>query len=428
MVSRIKPDRLYYGWKIVGALSLTETVSWGVLYYAFTVFIVPMRDELGWSLTTLTGAYSLALLLSGLCAPLVGSWLDRRGPRLLMTAGSIIGVACVLAWSRVDSVPAYYLSWAGIGIAMSATLYDPAFTTLAHWFRRHRNRAVLIVTIAAGFASTIFLPVSSLLVEHVGWRDALVLLALILAICTVPLHGLVLRRQPGDLGLRIDGDIEPTHAASTAAGAPDDLSVTLRHALRRSSFWLLAAAFVLQTFSMVAVSIVLIPYLTDRGEDPAFAAMATGLIGAAQVLSRIVSTAFGERISAVVLTAGVFVLQAVALAVLVGWQVQAGILLAVLLLGAGRGVVTLMRAQLIAEFYGRMHYGSINGTVALFVTMAGALAPICAGIMYGILDDYTPMLWAMAIVSVGAATVMAQLRFHGHAALGMAPSGTERAT
>jgi MFS family permease len=426
-MARSKAERRYYGWTIVGALSLTETVSWGVLCYAFSVFIVPMRNELGWSLATLTGAYSLALLLSGLCAPLVGTWLDRHGPRLLMTAGSILGVACVLSWSRVDSVPVYYLTWAGIGVAMSATLYDPAFTTIAHWFRRYRNRAVLIVTIAAGFASTIFLPVSSLLVERFGWRDALLLLALILAICTVPFHGLVLRRRPDDLGLRIDGETEARHPASTGTVELDEHSVTLRHALRGASFWLLAIAFVLQTFSMVAVSIVLIPYLTDRGEDPAYAAMATGLIGAAQVLSRIVSTVFGEHISPVILTAGVFVLQAVALAVLIGWQVQAGILVAVLLLGAGRGVVTLMRAQLIGEFYGRMHYGAINGTLALFVTVAGALAPICAGVIYGVLNDYTPLLWAMAVISLVAAAVMAQLRFHGQPARDMVGSRAERA-
>jgi MFS family permease len=86
---RSSQQTIYYGWVIVAALGLTETVSWGVLYYAFSVFLVPMQRELGWSTGTLTGAYSLALLLSGLAAPLVGRWLDRHGPRMLMTAGSV---------------------------------------------------------------------------------------------------------------------------------------------------------------------------------------------------------------------------------------------------------------------------------------------------------------------------------------------------
>ena len=427
MARRNTAGRIYYGWKIAGALALTETISWGVLYYAFSVFLVPMRDELGWSLAMLTGAYSLALLLSGLCAPLVGSWLDRRGPRLLMTVGSTLGAICVLSWSRVDSIVAYYLTWAGIGIAMSATLYEPAFTTLAHWFRRHRSRAMLVVTIAAGFASTIFLPLSSLLAERFGWREALVLLAAIMALGTVPLHALVLRRRPEDLGLEIDGVAPGTVGVPSSSNLAEELQTTLRTALRQSSFWLLAVAFVLQMFATVAVSIVLIPYLTDRGENPAFAATATGLIGAAQVVARIMSTALGDRVSAVSLTAGVFALQAVALAILIMWQANTGILTAVLLLGAGRGVVTLMRAQLVADFYGRLHYGAINGTLALFLTVASALAPICAGFIYGVTDDYAPLLWGMAVFSVCAAGVMFLLALLRQSATGTIAPQSERA-
>ncbi|HEU0164756.1 MAG TPA: MFS transporter, partial [Thermomicrobiales bacterium] len=197
---------LYYGWRITAALAVTETISWGILYYAFSVFLVPMHDDLGWSVTAMTGAYSLALLVSGLLAPLVGRWLDRRGPRGIMTAGSAVGVIALLTWSRVDSIAGFYVLWVGIGIAMSTTLYEPAFATLTRWFSRGRSRALLIVTIAAGFASTIFLPFASLLVEHLGWRHALLVLAAILGITAIPLHGFILRRRPEDLGLTVDGD------------------------------------------------------------------------------------------------------------------------------------------------------------------------------------------------------------------------------
>src|SRR5262245_26326069 len=107
--------RVYYGWVVVATLALTETVSWGILYYAFSVFLVPMRNALDWSEATLTGAYSLALLVSGIAAPFVGRWIDRRGPRAQMTAGSLLGVAMVLAWSRAGNLAAYYLIWVGMG-------------------------------------------------------------------------------------------------------------------------------------------------------------------------------------------------------------------------------------------------------------------------------------------------------------------------
>jgi MFS family permease len=321
---------------IVGTLALTETVSWGVLYYAFSVFLVPMGEELGWSSAALTGAYSLALLLSGLAAPFVGRWLDRRGPRALMTTGSALGVLLVLAWSRVDGLPAFYLVWAGIGLAMAATLYEPAFATVTTWFERERSRALLAVTVAAGFASTIFLPLSGWLVETLGWRDALVALAVVLAVLTIPPHALLLRRRPEDLGLRPDG---VPHAGATDRPpiGPIRQGVALREALRDRTFWWLATAFALETFATVAVAVHLIPYLTERGDGARFAAAATGLIGAAQVAARILATLVGSRVSAVALTGMVFALQAVAVTVLMAWQTTAGVLAAVLLLGAGRG-------------------------------------------------------------------------------------------
>ena len=121
-------------WGIVGALSVTETVSWGILYYAFAVFLIPMQRELGFSTAELTGAFSLALLVSAVAGIAVGRWLDRRSPRGLMTAGSIAATALVLAWSQVDGLAAFYALWIAIGLVMAVVLYEPAFTVLAKWF------------------------------------------------------------------------------------------------------------------------------------------------------------------------------------------------------------------------------------------------------------------------------------------------------
>ncbi len=401
-------DRFYYGWAIVGTLAVTETVSWGVLFYAFSVFLVPMRTELGWSEATLTGAYSVALLISGLAAPLVGRWIDRNGPRVLMTCGSILGVLMVLAWSRVDRPVAWYVIWAGIGIAMAATLYEPAFTTVSAWFERSRARAFLMVTIAAGFASTIFLPVSGWLVALQGWRNALITLAVILGILTILPHALVLRRQPEDLGLLPDGaaSAAPTRSVAKRTG------VEPGEALRDPAFRWLALAFSLETFATTAIAVYLIAYLTDRGDGARFAASVTGLIGAAQVGARVLATMLGGRISQTTLTGLVFALQAVAVAVLLEWDTPIGVLVAVILLGMGRGVVTLMRAGLVAEFYGRRHFGAISGTLALFLTGARALAPLAAGLAYQQFNDYRLVFWGMAGMSLLGASAMLGVRHH----------------
>jgi MFS family permease len=397
-------SRIYYGWVMVAALAVTETVSWGILYYAFSVFLVPMRSSLGWSDATLTGAYSLGLLVSGFAAPFVGRWIDRRGPRWLMTAGSLLGVALVLAWSQVGSVLVWYLIWAGMGLAMSATLYDPAFTAVTAWFERDRAKAFLLVTIAAGFASTIFLPLSAWLVDAQGWRSALVTLAVLLLVLTAVPHALFLRRRPEDLGWHPDGAVRETDANTSRAASIH--GAELREALRDPAFWWLAAGFALETFSAVAVGVYLISYLIDRGDSAGFAAFATGLIGAAQVGARILATIVGQRVSQVALTGFVFALQALALALLLEWQSNAGVLFAVLLLGMGRGVVTLMRAGLIADFYGRRNFGSINGSLAFVLNGARALSPIAVGLAIGALGGYRSVFWGLAALSLLAASMM----------------------
>jgi MFS family permease len=144
----------------VAILAVTETTSYGVLAYAFGVFLVSMGDVLGWSRTALTGAYALAVIVSGVAAIPVGRWLDGHGARALMTAGSTAATVLVLAWAQVSDLTVFYAIWTGIGLAMAAVLYEPAFVVIATWFPddTQRRRALLTLTVIAGFASVIYVP------------------------------------------------------------------------------------------------------------------------------------------------------------------------------------------------------------------------------------------------------------------------------
>ena len=366
---------------------------------------------MGWSRTALTGAYSVGLLVSALAAPLAGRWLDRHGPRGLMSLGSAVGAVLLLVWASVEDLWVLYLVWAGIGLAMAATLYEPAFAVLAKWFERRRAQALLLVTLAGGLASTIFLPLSAWLVGEQGWRGALFVLAAILALLTIVPHALILRRRPADLGLLPDG-VEPVNSpqeeTAQAAQVPSEelKSVSLGAALRGSAFWLLAAAFFLGTLSQAAVYVHLIPYLAERGYGLGSAATLTGLIGASQVLGRVVVTFLEGRLPRDAVTAGVFALQAVALIVLIQSRSAVGVLSFVLPFGAASGAVTLARATAVAEFYGPDHYGSIGGVVGMFVTGARTVAPVGAGAMSAALGGYSPVLWTLTLGSALAAVSM----------------------
>lgn len=409
---------IYYGWRMLVGLSVAEVTAWGILYYAFSVFLNPMHDALGWSTAELTGAYSLALLLSGFAAIPVGRWLDSRGPRLLMSLGSVAGSVLLVAWSSVHHLLAFYAIWIGIGLVMSTVLYEPAFYVVAQWFDRQRSRALTLLTFIGGFASVIYLPLAGWLVRSYGWREALLILAAVLLVFTLPIDVLLLRRHPRDLGLEPDGETR-TEPVRAIVATP---SATMPQAVRDPAFWWLTGSFCLVMFTSVAVTVHLIPYLTDRGYSSGFAASIAGLVGLFALPGRLIFTPLGGRIERRYVTALIFFLQTVSIMVLLMWHSTFGIVAFVALFGAGFGAITPARAALVAELYGSANYGSIAGMLALWVTVARALGPFVAGLIFGAYGSYTPVFWILLIASALAS--LAALRIRSNV-LGVASMSTE---
>jgi MFS family permease len=176
--------------------------------------------------------------------------------------------------------------------------------------------------------------------------------------------------------------------------------------MHSAGFRWMTAAYFLQTLAMIAISVHLIAFLTERGDGATFAATVTGLIGAAQVGARIITTMLDRRLSLVTLTAIVFVLQALALVILVVWDHPAGVIATVVLLGIGRGAVTLVRPGLLADLYGRVHFGTINGMQTLVIAAARAIAPVATGAAYAFSGGYTPVIWVLAGISLISAVAM----------------------
>ena len=369
-------------WGIVGALSVTETASWGILYYAFAVFLLPMQQELGYSAAQLAGAFSLALLVSAVAGIAVGRHLDRHGPRAVMTLGSIAGVALVLAWSRVHGLAAFYLLWAGIGVVMAAVLYEPAFVVLAKWFHdpSERRRAMTAMTLVAALASFIFLPLAQALIDAHGWRDALVILAVVLAVVTIPLHAVALRAAPA-------------HPRTVQRSASP------REAMRSGSFWLLSLAFFLATIAGIAVVVQGIPFLLERGYGTAFAAFAIGLIGVSQIPGRIVFAAVGGRLPEPWSSMSVFALIAAGILLVVGVDAPAAVVAGMILLGMGNGMATLARATTIADRYGAASYGAIASVMGAGTMSARAAAPVAAAAWAAIVG-YASMLLTLCALAV----------------------------
>lgn len=392
----------YYGWNITWALAITQTVGYGVLFYAFSVFIKPMEAELGWSRAQSTGAFSLALLVSGLVAIPLGKWVDKHGARLLMTFGSMLGVVLLLAWSFNSSLVALYLIQAGIGLVMAATFYEIAFTVVAVWFRRNRRTAMLIVTLVAGLASTIFIPLSTFLVETMHWRDALRILALILGCTAIPLHAFVLRKHPHSMGLEPDGDLQENVQVEN--------SFSLQQALKTSSFWWISIAFSLDRITIIAIAAHSVPMLLERGYSPALVAAATGSIGLMQLAGRIFFTPSMGKIPLSTLTAITFIFHCLGMLSLLLVPGVAGVWIFAACHGLANGAVTLARAALVAETYGSANYGSINGSMVTMMAIIQTIAPLGAGVLRDVSGSYTVVLWILAVTSALAAVAVSLAR------------------
>jgi MFS family permease len=390
---------------MVWVLAVTETVAYGVLYYSFAVFLVPMRGELDASTAQLSGALTLAMALTGLGAVVVGRWLDRYGARWVMTAGSLLGAASVLAWSQAQDLVQLHLAFVGVGLASAAVLYEPAYAVINTWFRRDRHAALLTLTVVAGFASTIFLPTSQLLIDGVGWRSALLVLSGVLAACAIP-HALFLRRSPADLDTVPDGRAEPASPSAADVPVPPEDGELAEYrgpgaAWRRPAVRWLTLATALEMLANAAVAVFLVAYLLESGAPPGLAAVAAGGLGALSVAGRVVLTVLAARVGIGRVTAVMVAGQAVGVALLFLLPQPVATVAFVLLFGAGFGVIHIARPALLGSYVPPRVFASVSGHQALAGQAGRVVAPVTGGMLI------TGLGYDAAFAAIAACTLAA---------------------
>jgi MFS family permease len=361
-----------------------------------------MKAEFGWSKIQLSGAFSMALLLSGFIGLFVGRYLDHHDPRPVMGGGSVLASVGTVMWSQAHTVFAYYLSWSVIGIAMGMVLYEPAFVVVTKWFAgESRRKALTIVTLLAGLASTIFVPLEERLIRSYGWRDALLILAAVLAVVTVPLHTFVLR-LPSPSALQseqnrtVDGDLPQTVT----------FGMTTQEAKRDPRFRLIVGASVLLGITMAAMIAHQISFLEERKWSARDAAVATGAIGLWQVAGRAVFAPISGRVKSRTITTLTYGSQFAALVLLLISATRVSVAFYVALAGVSRGMYTLVRTTLVAELFGTRNFGAISSVIALASAFAQAIGPLLAGGLQDLPGGYTTMLWVLMVLAAGA-TVLA---------------------
>jgi MFS family permease len=377
--------------RLVGWLSLAQLISWGSVFYTFTLIMGPVEHDLGLSRAQSSMAFSLALLAEGLMAYPVGRWIDQGHERRVMTAGSLLLGGCLLAHGSISSLAEFYAVWLGLGVGMAATLYTPVFAVVTRRFPDDFRRAIITMTFLGGLASTVFIPLTSWLMATLGWRHALWSLAALHLLLCAPLHAVLLKDAPR-FRPAPDGD------------AHSERSPLLHHLL--SAPFLLIGLFVsLMMAVTVALPAHMVSLLREHGLSETWVIAVPASIGALQVLGRLILYFFERHFDlhlANRLIPGLIPLGLIALLVApaFGGAQLSVVLLFVLLYGIGNGMLTIVKGTAVAEYVNREHVASLNGALGLPLALTRAAAPLALGLLWNPATGYAHGLWLLLGLSV----------------------------
>lgn len=376
---------------IVLALGATQVIGYGTLYYAYAIAAPAIAREFGASLTSLYALFSAGLLAGGLAAPKLGAWMDRFGAPRVMAAGSVAVVLLVAGLAAAPNLAVFGACIVAIEVVSVAVLYDAAFATLAFFGRAEARRAITHLTLIAGFASTVFWPLTGWLVEAIGWRGTYAAFAALHALVALPLH-LWIAATPRD-GV----------AGGAVAATRPGFGPPLAGAEARLAFWAVAASFALSGVLLAGLTVHLVPVLQALGLGAAATLLAM-LMGPAQVLIRLVDALFWRGlhpltvavVSAAALPAAIVVL------LVVPHPVMAGAAFAVLF-GLGAGLSSIVRGSVPLTLFGAAGYGARLGQLAAVRTLLGAGAPFlfAAG-----LEGVGPVAALVAALGTGIAALV----------------------
>jgi MFS family permease len=397
-------------------LSLGQLVCWASLYFAFSSFVLPMQQDLGWSKSVLMGAFTLGLTIWGLAALPVGAAIDRGHGRRVLVGGSLLGGLCFLLWSQVSEPWMLYAVFSLMGVAMSMTLYEPVFAIVTRRYPSHFRDGITTLTLVGGFATTLSFPAALWLIQALGWRAALVATGLVLLAVIAPLHALAMRGEGGTVhpdgeaqGAHSDGP-HPAPMTSPQVTDPTQADASMADALRCAAFWLLAATFAGYSFVASALWAHVIPALHAKGLDEGQALAVLVWVGPAQVASRVLFRFCGAALTPRRLGYGVFFGQALAFLLFALADSQSGLIAFAVLFGVVSGLAAIVRGNLVPAYFGRAQVGRIGGALSSSGLYARAAAPVGAAALLAWPMGYEAVMLVLAAISLLALLAYALAR------------------
>ena len=403
---------MFYGWWIVIAGGLGMSITAGINFHGFGNFIIPLTNEFGWNRTTISGLFSLARMESGLLGPLEGWLVDRVGPRRLMIVGiPLMGVGYILM-SRVNSLAAFFFVYIfAITLGNSLGMSTPMAASVANWFNRKRGLAFGIMWSGVGLGG-FFVPAVGWLIAAYNWRIASIVIGVFIIVMGIPIAALM-RHRPEPYGYMPDGEEPDTddETGEVRRRQQPDLSqdFTAREALMTSSFWYLTLSIAARSLVSGGVGLHLVPYFVDLGASDVFAATLAGAVGVLSIPGRFGLSAVSDYLNRRYVMAVSLFLMTIAIVFMARATSVTQVLPFLVLYAAAQGGISVIPQSLIAEYFGRRAYATIQGFRGTIQMVGIIIGPLVSGYVFDTTGNYE---WAFmgfgaaSLVSLGLVLLM----------------------
>lgn len=406
IVKRLAGSKYYYGWVIVG-VSLLSMAFWIGFRSSFSVFYVALLEEFHWSRGDSAGVQSLALIVYMILAPIVGTLIDRFGPRKVIVPGIfVLGLGLCLC-SLIGGLLQFYLIYgiiAGAGVTCIGIVSYSAI--IAHWFEKKRGLASGIALSGMGLGTFVFVPLSQQFISMWGWRATFVIIGVIVLIILIPFNGFLLRHKPEDLGLRIDG------SGSNDAGKSDGrtekktkysngIDWTIGKAIRTYNFWAMLTFTSLSMLGIWLIHVHNVRFMVDQGVDKMGAAMAYAMVGIVSSVFRIFWGWISDRIGREIAFSMGMICGSLGILSLILFEHSGSgfyVYSFVLFFGIGWGASAPMFIATAADLFKGRGFGLIYGIVEGGVGVAGAFGAWIGGFIFDKTGSYQGAFIVVIIV------------------------------
>ncbi|MFC1958606.1 MFS transporter [Chloroflexota bacterium] len=407
-ISRLlrSPKKVFYGWWIILSGMISNIFNGAMYTYGLSAFFLPISNEFGWKRAVMSAPIALSRLEGALIGPVEGYFADRFGPRKLILIGVILMGAGSVILSRMNSLAMLYLVFIlcrGFGAGLVSISIQVA---VVNWFRKRRALGMGIT--GGGYnVGAMVTPVVVWLIATRGWRGAALIIGLVTWVVQIPLSR-VIRHRPEPFGYFPDGmteqQVKEAEASSKIGGTVEEQSFTPKQAVRTRAFWFINLTYASRVMVTAAVPIHLIPFIQDLGYSAAVGGSMMALMGLCALIGRVGLGYVADILPKRYVFAFCMTMLGVSVLVLSSAQSVWQLVLWAMLYGPGYGGGAPIMSSMVADYYGRKFYGTINGLTHMAMVVTTVVGPVFAGYMFDVTGSYR-----LAFISFAAVCVIGAL-------------------